>query len=225
MSSDDSDVATLAAREMMKALRVSMPGIVDTFYPAKQTVDVQPAIKSKFVGQDPVALPLCLDVPVVFPSGGNHVMTFPLAKGDEVLIVFGDRAMDTWWANGGIQLPSELRFHDLSDGYAIPGISSQPRKMVPSISASATELRTRDGAFIVRFESTLFSAGVKNVQPAVVGLDLTKMLHDLLTALKAHTHPTGTGPSGPPINTPDLQAADDQIDGTLSTSVVIQKMP
>jgi hypothetical protein len=34
--------------------------------------------------------------------------------------------------------------------------------------------------------------------------DLLTLLNDLQAALQAHTHPTGTGPSGPPINIADF---------------------
>ena len=217
------DVPASAALEMAKGLNCMMPGIIDSYDPEKQTAVVQPAIMRKFVGSDPEKLPLLLDVPVVFPAGGNHVLTFPITKGDECVVWFADRAIDRWWSSGGVQLPSEIRFHDLSDGFAFVGISSTPRMMTPALSTTATELRSRDGALVLRFENGLISAGVKNVQPAVVGTDLKGKLSALCQALAALTVPTGMGPSGTPINGATFSQIDSQLDEILSKSVVIQK--
>jgi len=47
---------------------------------------------------------------------------------------------------------------------------------------------------------TINPAGIHSIKSA--GGSLAKLLEDLITALQEHTHPTGTGPSGPPINLP-----------------------
>lgn len=72
---------------VMSALRVSMPGIVQSFDPDTVTAVVQPAIKgyepdSNGVSQS-TTLPLLVDVPVVFPRGGGCTLTFPVKAGDE----------------------------------------------------------------------------------------------------------------------------------------------
>lgn len=43
------------------------------------------------------------------------------------------------------------------------------------------------------------------------GEDLKTILDDLLTALQAETHPTSTGPSGPPVNTADYLAIQNRL--------------
>ncbi len=64
-----------------------------------------------------------LECPVFMP-GGYRV---PVQPGDECLIIFGDTAVDSWWASGGVQSPSSLRRHSLSDGFALVGFFSRPR--------------------------------------------------------------------------------------------------
>jgi hypothetical protein len=219
------EIAAAHADAVQRDLHTCLPGIIKDFNPSKQTATVQPAIKRTFYGEEAVDLPLCLDVPVVFPAGGPLVLTFPITDGDECLLFFAERAIDSWWDRGGTQLPSEYRLHDLSDGFALVGISSKPRMMTPPVATDAVELRTRDGSLVFSMTPTLISLGEKNVQPAVVGTDTKQKLHDLIQALVAHTHGTGMGPSGPPINASDMSAVDAALDEILSTSVVVQKSP
>lgn len=133
-------------------LRVALPGIIQSFNPETVTCEVAPAIKGAKTNRDgsasPVDYPLLVDVPVVFPRGGGCTLTFPLAKGDECLVIFADRAMDFWWQNGGIQEPVDARQHSLSDAFVLPGPQSQAKK-ISGISTSAVQLRSDDGAAFV----------------------------------------------------------------------------
>jgi hypothetical protein len=143
---DDDEAAINAALEAQRnSLNTSLPGIVKSYDPDTQTVQVRPAIQRIFREMGAVELPLLVDVPVHFPRGGNFVLTFPIAKGDECLLSFSQRCIDFWWAKGGVQLPAELRTHDLSDAFACVGYSSKPR-VVANASTDSVELRTLDGA-------------------------------------------------------------------------------
>lgn len=155
----------------LKETHTCLPGIVRKFDPATQTATVQPAIKRIFVEQGPVDLPLCVDVPVQFPAGGNFMLTFPLVDGDECLLVFSERAIDFWWDRKGVQLPAEYRMHDLSDAFAIVGVSSRPRaQQIPPINTSAAELRTRNGSVVLRIDDNFVHVGgATGSQPAIMG--------------------------------------------------------
>lgn len=128
----------------LKDLHTCLPGIIASFDPDTQTASVQPAIKRIFTEKGAVNLPLCVDVPVQFPGGGDFFLTFPVKTGDECMLHFSERCIDFWHANGGVQLPGEYRLHDLSDAMATVGINSQPRK-IPAFNATDTELRSRAG--------------------------------------------------------------------------------
>lgn len=133
-------------------LRVALPGIIQSFDAETITCTVQPAIKgviSDAQGRaQSVALPLLVDVPVIFPRGGGVTLTFPVAAGDECLVVFADRCIDFWWQNGGVQEAVDPRQHDLSDAFAFVGPQSQAKK-ISGISLHAAQLRSDDGAAFV----------------------------------------------------------------------------
>lgn len=142
---------TLAA-SIFSMMRVSIPGIIQSFDPETVTCVVQPAIKGAVPNDSgvPVSsdMTLLMDVPVMFPRGGGCTLTFPIKPGDECLIVFGDRCIDFWWQSGGVQEPVDDRQHDLSDAFAIVGPQSQAKK-ISGISMSGAQLRTDDGAAFV----------------------------------------------------------------------------
>lgn len=127
----------------LKDLHTCMPGIIASFDPVTQTASVQPAIKRIFTEKGALNLPVCVDVPVAFPGGGDFFLTFPVKVGDECILLFSERAIDNWHASGGTQTPAEYRLHDLSDGLAIVGLNSQPHK-IGNFNPTDTELRNRD---------------------------------------------------------------------------------
>lgn len=133
----------------LKDLHTCLPGIIVSFDPATQTASVQPAIKRIFTERGAVNLPVCVDVPVAFPGGGDFWLTFPVKAGDECILLFSERAIDYWHANGGTQIPAEYRLHDLSDGIAQVGLNSQPKKL-SALQTDGAELRTRDRSTFIR---------------------------------------------------------------------------
>ncbi|EPM7412864.1 Gp138 family membrane-puncturing spike protein [Klebsiella variicola] len=140
------------AQAIMSAIRVSMPGIIQSFDPDAVTAVVQPAIKGAEKDESgaevSVNLPLLVDVPVLFPRGGGCTLTFPVKAGDECLVIFADRCIDFWWQSGGIQEPVDERMHDLSDAFCIVGPQSQAKK-IGGISTTAAQLRTDDGSAFI----------------------------------------------------------------------------
>jgi hypothetical protein len=141
----------MAAMEGAQAgLWTSVPAVVTRFNAARMTVEALPAVQGRVTRPDKTVhwrnLPLLVDCPVVFPGGGGFTLTFPVSAGDECLIVIASRCIDTWWSTGGGGEVNDLRMHDLSDGFAIMGIRSLPRALVPAPSSGAVELRSDDGA-------------------------------------------------------------------------------
>jgi hypothetical protein len=142
-----------SAFEAMQArIWTALPGVVQSYNAAVQTVVVQPAINGKQRLDDgtwtPTQLPLLLDVPVQWQGGGGATLTFPIKKDDECLVVFSSRCIDRWFAKGfadggtpkqpnAENNPPQFRMHNLSDGYALVGVRSAPRAL-PVDTVSAT---------------------------------------------------------------------------------------
>ena len=113
----------------------ALPGIVQSFDPAAMTVSVQPAVAGRI--SDEAGKAASVDLP------------FPVAAGDECLVVFASRCIDAWWQSGGVGEPMEPRMHDLSDGFALVGVRSQPHRLSPAVHTGNTQLRADDGSAYV----------------------------------------------------------------------------
>lgn len=148
---DDEEMMRMALGGLQGAIWTALPGIIDSFDADAMTCKVQPAVSGVRLMQNgdlaEVRMPLLLDCPVCFPGGGGATLTFPIKPGDECLVVFASRCIDSWWQLGGVRGQAEIRMHDLSDGFVLPGVRSQPRKF--SVSTTAAQLRSDDGAAYV----------------------------------------------------------------------------
>jgi hypothetical protein len=140
----------------------ALPGIILSYDAAEGTVSVQPALKGAIQTPDGSLVDVTMDklihVPVHFPSGGGYTLTMPVKKGDECLVVFSSRCIDTWWDKGGVQPQAEIRKHDLSDGFAILGTRSKVRAL-KGASTDTVQLRTDDGKTYVEIAGGSGAAG------------------------------------------------------------------
>lgn len=142
-------VMRYAMEGLRTEIQTSIPAIIQSFDPDKRTCTAQPAIRYQMTNYDNtkkwVTLPIIVDIPVIFPSGGGYTLTFPIKQGDECLLVFASRCIDAWWYSSGVQNQDDIRFHDYSDGFALVGVNSRP-KVIPNISTNSVQLRADSGA-------------------------------------------------------------------------------
>jgi len=168
---DPEETMRLVLDGRQSTIWTALPCIVTSVNLNKMTLEAQPAIQGSTYDENgnaaAVNLPLLVNVPVVFPSAGGFTITFPITSGDEVLIVFSSRCIDAWWQSGGVQRPIEMRMHDLSDGFAIPGPRSQTR-LVPSISTTGCQIRNDSGSAYIEIAA---DGKIKLVSP--VEIDIT----------------------------------------------------
>lgn len=154
----------VAAFNNAAQLRVAIPGIVESFDASKQTVSVQPAITENIQAGDEATkatkLPILTDIPICFPRANGYCITLPIAKGDECLLVFADMCIDGWWQSGGVQDQMETRRHDLSDAFAIIGVTSQPRKVI-GYSSENMQIRTDDSSIVMELDKVRGSVNIQ----------------------------------------------------------------
>lgn len=147
-TADDEELLRQSAETHQADMWTALPGIVLSVNLDAQTLEVQPAMT--YAQQSPDGstaihqLPRLADVPIVWPRAGGFALTFPIAVGDEVLVVFASRCIDAWWQGGTASHPPEHRMHDLSDGFAILAPTSQPKKLA-GVSSSNVQLRNSAG--------------------------------------------------------------------------------
>jgi hypothetical protein len=57
----------------------------------------------------------------------NPFITCPISAGDECILLFNDREIESWFINGEVNPIAYSRMHDLTDAVAIFGIRSLPK--------------------------------------------------------------------------------------------------
>lgn len=201
------DVVRAFVREGAADLHVSIPAKVVRVELAKGLVDAQPLVKDVFEGQA-VSVPVITNVPIVWPGAGGFRLTFPIAAGDVVLLVFSDRSLDLWLEKGGEVDPKDPRRHALSDAIAIPGLRSF-REPWSGAAADGVTLGSDGGPF----------------QPVALGQDIRDELDDLRSKFASHTHlltvnaASGSGATGTAaVTTTTLAPAKAVKSGTVKVS-------
>ncbi len=228
------DVIRLALEDAQSKLHVALPGRVEAYDAVKQTVDVKPLLKNSFIdddGEDVVEeLPVINSVPVQFSRGGGFFLSFPIVKGDHVLLVFNERSIDKFQTGGGDDIdPVDTRMHNLSDAVALPGFYPDSKALGDAHSSNtvlgkdgATQIHVADGKIELGAEASVDKASLDSK----IQIELTRIASELValtTHAATHVHPgvtsgpasTGVAVPIPPI--PGSPAA------TASTLVTIEK--
>ncbi len=215
-----SDIFTIALDGMLLDFRVALPGIIKTYDNAAQTAEVQLMVKR--VVEDTngdlteESFPVLPDVPVIFPRGGTFGITFPLAAGDNVLVLFCDMSIDQWRAKNRESAPDDLRLHDTNGAVCIPGLYATGQEF-QSAHATHMVMGKDDGVKMYFKTDGVIHAGEENAQEFVamaqkVFNELSALRTAVVTAFAilnanasvafpAHTHISGIVglPTGPAI--------------------------
>lgn len=129
MTTTPSDVAVIkqALSSKMLDVHTALPGCIVKYNSLTQSADVQIEV-NRSIDKDDVGnqtteqIPELPDIPIVFPGVGDYSITFPLAPGDPVLVVFCESSIDSWRVKGGLTDPGDIRRHNLGSAIAIPGL-------------------------------------------------------------------------------------------------------
>lgn len=111
-----------ALRDFSSRTHVCLPARVEKYDHTQQRVEVKPLLRRAYADGEVEGMPVVVNVPLIWPRSGGAQMTFPVKKGDTVMIVMADRSLDRWLSQGGEVTPDDRRQHDLSDAIAVPGL-------------------------------------------------------------------------------------------------------
>ncbi len=196
-----------AIERAMIEMRVSLPARVEKYDETKQRADVKPLLNRRYADGEEAELPVIAGVPVVWPRAGGAAMTMPVAKGDGVLLVFADRSIDRWLANGGQVTPDDPRTHDLSDAVAIPGLApfADLGKAGPTPDSSAvviwhgsTQMRLYDNGSVEVDGDLIVDGNVEATGDVQAGGDVVADSQGTAISLLQHTHIGNLGSSTSP---------------------------
>ncbi len=129
------DLLALHRKQLLLGLNCHHIATVQDFDPDQQTASCQIVYKKTLFqpnvatgGYDPVLIdyPVLVDCPVIFLGGGSANLTFPVAQGDECLLLFNDRDFDNWFSGLSNAPVATPRLHAFTDAIALVGLRSLP---------------------------------------------------------------------------------------------------
>lgn len=125
---DISDVirfGTLKTASDLNCLRIAT---VEEFHAEDLTVTVR-LLNKRTLGQNKDGTPNVRDYALIRAKicYCNPYITNDIKQGDDCLLLFSDREIESWFINGDAQPVNYQRMHDLTDAFAIFGIRSIPK--------------------------------------------------------------------------------------------------
>jgi len=220
------DLVDASKRDINMNLNSHAIAIVESFNAQEQTITAKIAYKKTYLEDGKRVLidyPLLVDCPAVVLSGGAFSVKMPIKKGDECIILFNDRAIDTWFTSGQVtNLPSS-RLHSLADGIALVGLRSLNRSL-DGYSSDKMIVGDDSSKLTLGSEATLENGNAKVSVKNKIAIensaeDLKSLLTDLITQVQAITVPyvdNGTPKvSGPPINLSAIAAIASRVGSLL----------
>ncbi len=182
------ELLNLILDHRLRELHTALPGRVESYDASKQTCDVLPMLKKQTPngqgGYTTEDLPVLPNVPVAFPRGGGFFMSFPLAKGDFVMLVFHERAIGAWRKKGEATAPGDLRMHSLAGAVAYPGL--YPNDDALDDAHTANMVLGKDGSTAqihLKTDGTVHLGGENGAQFAARASDVTTQLNTLKSAI------------------------------------------
>lgn len=165
-----------AIQSQLIDVHTSIPAKVVSYADGKATVQV--LIKKK-VGDDIVAIPPIVDVPVLQPrsNGGEAFISMPVIEGDTGMIVFQERSIDKWLVKGGEVDPKDARKFDLSDAVFILGLYDHSKPLKYS-EKNALEVKNKLASMILHPDGKL---EFKGASEDLVGI-VASVIDNLISA-------------------------------------------
>lgn len=216
------DVLSLLKKEIMLELSCHHLGTIQTFDPGLQTATVSINYTKTYFEIDPktglyspvqVEYTPLADCPCVILGGGPSSLTFPIAAGDQCLVIFNDRDFDDWFQGGAVGPVATSRLHAYTDAIALVGVRSKNHSLE---NYDTTRTVWSNGTTLMALGNSLIK--FQNDQHTLKALlnDLIDAVKDLVTATAAITVTGvsgGMGASGPPANVAAINA----VTSTLTT--------
>jgi hypothetical protein len=170
-------------------LHTALPAEVVSYDPATQTAAVQPLIKEVLIDAEGETsahtLPQISNVPVMFPRSGGWFCSFPIAKGDTVLLVFAEKSIGRWREQDKLTDPGVVSMHHLSDAMAIPGLFANPRKL-PDVHAENMVIGHSGGAQIhIKPDGTVHLSQENATSPVALATPADAQIAALKSAVDA----------------------------------------
>jgi hypothetical protein len=180
------EVIRIGAQHAVEDINVAYPYEVIEQDLNTGLVVVAPLIKVRDDQDNVAELPVLEEVVVQYPSGGGYHFVYPLAEGDEGIVILSSRSISQWVESGDKEAdPEGRRISSLADAFFIPGIRSRVNAR-PELVSQVLSLGCDDGVQEVVVKGAPVRVGSETASDALaksvpVTSDLTKIAADMVT--------------------------------------------
>lgn len=216
------DLLDLLKKDILLSLNSHHIGTVQSFDPTTQTATATINYKKTFFEVDettgiytPVLVdyPILIDCPVICLGGGLGSLTFPIAVGDECLILLNDRDIDNWFQGSSGGPVASSRLHSISDALILVGLRSLAN-VLPAYDAARVVIKNDKAFFGVG--PTLFKMENDTKNLKTILTQLVTDLQNLCTQINAIAT-TNTVPGNPALISPASQALISTVSSSIGT--------
>lgn len=123
------ELIELIVKTNIEGMLAGIPAKIVKYDPVTQKATVQPIIKyrDRSFEADPKGLadrPVIQNIPVIHPSAGTAIVSFPVQVGDIVALMFCSSSIDTFLLSDGSSTvdPQDFRSYHQDDCYAVLGL-------------------------------------------------------------------------------------------------------
>ncbi|MCG8433497.1 MAG: hypothetical protein MJA83_05655 [Gammaproteobacteria bacterium] len=219
------EVLRTAIEQRLGIVYTTLPGKIEKYDPGTQKADVKPLLQDPLISEDGTdlgseILPVIPNVPVRFFRADFKTNKFfhaaGIKKGDLVTLHATQRSIDQWKSKpaGEDVDPADTRKFNASDCFAVPGLYPFEEPLVDA-PADNMVMGRDDGGMQQHFtpdDKVEFRIGdIADMAVAVAEPLKTYLDTDVKNWATTHTHGTGVGPSGPPIEAAMYPVYDDDI--------------
>lgn len=179
------EIISEAVSARLLDVMTALPGRVESYDRTKRVADVtlcvRRAIHDELGDVQHEEVPAIPNVPVQFPNGGGTSITWDLAKGDFVLLLFCSWSIGQWRETGEVSEPVDLRRHSLGNPIALAGV----------LPKSGT-LPTEQDVLII--EAPMVKVGASADKFVALANKVLDELNDIRSKFDTHTHNYLPGP-------------------------------
>lgn len=189
------------AASATRNLHVALPGTVLEYDATTNTADIELQVKDSYEDDEgdiiAEAYPTLIAVPIVFPRSRKAFFAWEVEKGDRVAVMFASQAIDQWLGSGVKSAPGDLRRHDLSHAFAVPGLYPMTEPVPVGDRQSGGAAIGMPGGPQIRFTPTGIKLGADAVDGIALASKVNAELAKLSTTLGSFNGTTFTTPYAP----------------------------
>jgi hypothetical protein len=176
-----------------------LPAIVtdNSEYESKNIISVRPTIDMQHSDGQVSECPEIFNVPVINPSAGGGLLSFPIQIGDTVWLEFSMRNIEEWLeGDGGSVTEPTQRMHDMSDAVAIVGLYTKNSHLQPD--PKDVVLKFKDNKLILKEDGNVEIHSKSKYSVYNDQEELIALLSDIVDTIGNTTVNTIFGPT--PLN-------------------------